>query len=70
MKSFLEPEREGFMAITSQDFAFKVQDSKPWLIQVYGWFLFLHLFLDAQGISDCFCRTDTGLPSLGYLACV
>uniref|UniRef100_A0A1J3G654 DnaJ-like protein subfamily C member 16 n=1 Tax=Noccaea caerulescens TaxID=107243 RepID=A0A1J3G654_NOCCA len=31
-----EPEREGFMAITSQDFAFKVQDSKPWLIQVYS----------------------------------
>ncbi|CAA7013673.1 unnamed protein product [Microthlaspi erraticum] len=32
-----KPERrEGFMAITSQDFASKVQDSKPWLIQVYS----------------------------------
>lgn len=31
-----EPEREGFMAITSQDFASKFQDSKPWLIQLYS----------------------------------
>ncbi|XP_010498278.1 PREDICTED: uncharacterized protein LOC104775990 [Camelina sativa] len=31
-----EPEREGFMSITSQDFALKFQDSKPWLIQVYS----------------------------------
>ncbi|ESQ34929.1 hypothetical protein EUTSA_v10006967mg [Eutrema salsugineum] len=31
-----EPEREGFMAFTSQDFASKFQDSKPWLIQVYS----------------------------------
>ncbi|KAG2321275.1 hypothetical protein Bca4012_055790 [Brassica carinata] len=31
-----EPEREGFMTITSQDFASKFQDSKPWLIQVYS----------------------------------
>ncbi|VVA91800.1 unnamed protein product [Arabis nemorensis] len=31
-----EPEREGFMAITSQDFGFKFQDSKPWIIQMYS----------------------------------
>ncbi|CAE5957876.1 unnamed protein product [Arabidopsis arenosa] len=31
-----EPEREGFMSITSQDFVSKFQDSKPWLIQVYS----------------------------------
>lgn len=31
-----EPEHEGFMAITSQDFASKFQDSKPWLIQLYS----------------------------------
>ncbi|CAH8391081.1 unnamed protein product [Eruca vesicaria subsp. sativa] len=31
-----EPEREGFMEITSQDFASKLQDSKPWLIQLYS----------------------------------
>lgn len=31
---FLEPEREGLTTITSQDFASKFQDSKPWLIQV------------------------------------
>ncbi|CAN8304800.1 unnamed protein product [Cochlearia groenlandica] len=32
-----EPEREGFVTITSQDFASKFQDSKPWLIQVYSY---------------------------------
>lgn len=31
-----EPEREGLTTITSQDFASKFQDSKPWLIQVYS----------------------------------
>ncbi|KAL0757291.1 hypothetical protein Bca101_094959 [Brassica carinata] len=31
-----DPEHEGFMAITSQDFASKFQDSKPWLIQLYS----------------------------------
>ncbi|KAJ4889470.1 DNAJ heat shock N-terminal domain-containing protein [Raphanus sativus] len=31
-----EPEREGLTTITSQDFASKFQDSKPWLILVYS----------------------------------
>ncbi|XP_013605922.1 PREDICTED: uncharacterized protein LOC106312809 isoform X2 [Brassica oleracea var. oleracea] len=32
----LEAVSYGFMAITSQDFASKFQDSKPWLIQLYS----------------------------------